>query len=68
MLENRPARQNGLKKKVIAGVVADPVARTRFYLHKVMPRGRDRILSTQRIGGGDLEENGHFLKRKRVAR
>ena len=23
-------------------------------------RGRDPILSTQRIGGGDLEENGRF--------
>ena len=25
-----------------------------------IPRGGDRIVSTQRRGGGDLEENGHF--------
>ena len=25
-----------------------------------IPRGGDRIFSTQRRGGGDLEENGHF--------
>ena len=27
-----------------------------------IPRCRDLILSTQRIGGGDLKENGNFLK------
>ena len=34
MLENRPARQNGLEEKAIAGGIADPGARIRFFLHK----------------------------------
>ena len=33
----------------------------RFYLHKEFRAAGIRILSTQRIGGGDLEENGNFL-------
>ena len=33
-----------------------------------IPRGRDLILPTQRIGGGDLQENGNFLSGKRAAR
>ena len=43
-------------------------AEMRFYLHKEFRAARIRFLSTQRIGGGDLEENGHFLQGKRVAR
>ena len=39
-----------------------------FYLHKEFRAAGIRFLSTQRIGGGDLEENGHFLQEKRVAR
>ena len=42
-------------------------AEMRFYLHKEFRAAGIRFLSTQRIGGGDLEENGHFLLRKRVA-
>ena len=38
-----------------------------FYLHKEFRAAGIRFLSTQRIGGGDLEENGHFLYGKRVA-
>ena len=35
ILENRPARQNGLEKAgVIPGVIPDPGARIRFYLNK----------------------------------
>ena len=41
--------------------IADPAARIRFYLHKEFRAAGIRIFSTQRIGGGDLEENGHFL-------
>ena len=33
----------------------------RFYLHKEFRAAGIRFLSTQRIGGGDLEENGDFL-------
>ena len=40
--------------------IADPVARIRFYLHKEFRAAGIRIFSTQRIGGGDLEENGRF--------
>ena len=36
-------------------------AEMRFYLHKEFCAAGIRFLSTQRIGGGDLEENGHFL-------
>ena len=38
-------------------------AEIRFYLnlHKEFRAAGIRILSTQRIGGGDLEENGNFL-------
>ena len=32
-----------------------------FYLHKEFRAAGIRFLSTQRIGGGDLEENGHLL-------
>ena len=32
-----------------------------------IPRGRDPILFTQSRDGGNLEENGHFLQRKRYA-
>ena len=35
--------------------------RIRFYLHKEFRAAGIRFLSTQRIGGGDLEENGPFL-------
>ena len=33
----------------------------RFYLHKEFCAAGIRFLSAQRIGGGDLEENGDFL-------
>ena len=36
-------------------------AEMRFYLHKEFWAAGIRFLSTQRIGGGDLEENGDFL-------
>ena len=32
-----------------------------IYIYTRIPRGRDLILPTQRRGGGDLEENGHFF-------
>ena len=35
-------------------------AEMRFYLHKEFCAAGIRFLSTQRIGGGDLEENGNF--------
>ena len=35
-------------------------AEMRLYLHKEFRAAGIRFLSTQRIGGGDLEENGHF--------
>ena len=41
-------------------------AEMRFYLHKEFCAAGIRFLSTQRIGGGDLEENGDFLYVKRV--
>ena len=44
--------------------IPDPAARIRFYLHKEFRAAGIRFLSTQRIGGGDLEENGHFQSRK----
>ena len=48
-------------------MIATLAPRIRFYLHKEFRAAEIRFLSTQRIGGGDLEENGHFLKGKRVA-
>ena len=41
-------------------------AEMRFYLHKEFCAAGIRFLSTQRLGGGDLEENGDFQRRKRV--
>ena len=41
-------------------------AEMRFHLHKEFCAAGIWFLSTQRIGGGDLEENGHFLEGKRV--
>ena len=41
-------------------IVADLAPRIRFYLHKEFRAAGIRFLSTQRIGGGDLEENGDF--------
>ena len=38
-----------------------PRGRDPDFLYTKNRRGRDPIFSTQRIGGGDLEENGHFL-------
>ena len=46
-------------------VIPDPVARIRFYLHKEFRAAGIRFLSTQRRGGGDLEENGHVPQGKR---
>ena len=45
----------------IAIGIAVPAPRIRFYLHKECRAAGIRFLSTQRIGGGDLEENGHFF-------
>ena len=42
-------------------------AELRFSLHKEFRAAGIRILSTQRIGGGDLEENGNFPEGKRAA-
>ena len=36
-------------------------AEIRFYLHKEFRAAGIRIFATQRIGGADLQENGHFL-------
>ena len=49
-------------------IVADLAPRIRFYLHKEFRAAGIRFFSTQRIGGGDLEENGNFLEGKRAAR
>ena len=43
------------------GLPAHFLFEIRFYLHKEFRAAGIRILSTQRIGGGDLEENGDFL-------
>ena len=43
------------------GLLAHFLFEIRFYLHKEFRAAGIRILSTQRIGGGDLEENGNFL-------
>ena len=55
-----PPKMPGKKRGRVAGRIArscgtDPILSTQR-----IPRGGDRISSTQRIGGGDLEENGHF--------
>ena len=63
MLENRPARQNGLEKKVIAGVIADPGARIRFFLHKEFRAAEIGFYLHKEFraaGGGDVDENGDF--------
>ena len=39
----------------------------RFYLHRDFCGAEIGILSTQRIRGGDLEENRHFIEGKLVA-
>ena len=49
------------------GLLAHFLFEIRFYLHKEFRTAGIRILSTQRIGGGDLEENGNFLYGKRAA-
>ena len=43
------------------GLPAHFLFEIRFYLHKEFRAAGIRILSTQRIGGGDLEENANFL-------
>ena len=48
------------------GLLAHFQFEIRFYLHKEFQAAGIRILSTQRIGGGDLEENGDFQSKKRV--
>ena len=48
-------------------MIAALAPRIRFYLHKEFRAAGIWFLSTQRIGGGDLEENGNFLGGKRVA-
>ena len=42
-------------------------AEMRFYLHEEFRAAGIRFLSTQRIGGGDLEENGNVPLGKRAA-
>ena len=49
-------------------MIAALAPRIRFYLDKEFRAAGIRFLSTQRIGGGDLEDNGHFLQGKFVAR
>ena len=48
------------------GLPAHFLFEIRFYLHKEFRAAGIRILSTQRIGGGDLEENCDFQRGKRV--
>ena len=43
------------------GLLAHFLFEIRFYLHKEFRAAGIRFLSTQRIGGGDLEESGNFL-------
>ena len=59
----------------LAPTLAPPLAPTgvvrvfreiRFYLHRDFCGAEIGILSTQRIGGGDLEEKGDSLQVKRV--
>ena len=50
------------------GLPAHFLFEIRFYLHKEFRAAGIRFLFAQRIGGGDLEENCHFLEGERVAR
>ena len=68
MLENRPARQNGLKK-MIAKLLQDPAARIRFYLHKEFRAAEIGILSTQTFRVAEVwilstQTYGSFVGRK----
>ena len=54
------AAKMGWEKILLRAIMADLAPRIRFYLHKEFRAAGIRFLSTQRIGGGDLEENGHF--------
>ena len=47
-----PAKWPG-KKKRYPGVIPDPAARIRFYLHKELRAAEIRILSTQTFRAGD---------------
>ena len=47
-------------KKYRSGDTSGDTLWIRFYLHKEFRAAGIRFLSTQRIGGGDLDENGHF--------
>ena len=53
---NRPARQNGLDKK-IAGMGADPVARIRFYLHKEFRAGKIQLGAMLMKMAGFIKDN-----------
>ena len=56
------AAKMGWEKILLPAIVADLAPRIRFYLHKEFRAAGIRFLSTQRINGGDLEENGHSFK------
>ena len=60
------AGKKSYRRPLLPAIVADLAPRIRFYLHKEFRAAGIRLLSTQRVGGGDLEENGHFLQGKRV--
>ena len=49
------------------GLLAHFLFEIRFYLHKEFRAAGIRFFSTQRIGGGDLEENGDFQGVKTAA-
>ena len=70
MLEDRPARQNGLEKAgVIPGVIADPGARIRFYLHKEFRAAEIGFYLHKEFRAaneGDVDENDDFHCGKRI--
>ena len=55
------AAKMGWEKSLYPAIIAALAPRIRFYLHKEFRAAGIRFLSTQRIGGGDLEQNGDFL-------
>ena len=61
------AAKMGWEKILSPAIIPALAPRIRFYLHKEFRAAGMRFLSAQRIDGGDLEENGHFLYEKRVA-
>ena len=61
------AGKKSYRRPLLPAIVADLAPRIRFYLHKEFRAAGIRFLSTQRIGGGDLEENGDFRGVKTAA-